>query len=36
MPECLNCGAHVTEDYVRVMEPENVNHPEQCPHCHRG
>lgn len=33
MPECQNCGAHVSERYVRVSVPEGREHPETCPHC---
>ena len=34
MPECRNCGAHVTEDYVRVFsrDPEEDG-VEVCPEC---
>ncbi|WP_425601750.1 DUF7563 family protein [Haloplanus pelagicus] len=33
MPECQNCGAHVTEQYVRVFTPDNVDAPRACPRC---
>lgn len=33
MPECLNCGAHVTENYRRVFAPEGADGPRVCPNC---
>jgi len=33
MPTCHNCGAHVTERYVRVFTPVDVDQPRACPHC---
>lgn len=33
MPECRNCGAFVTDDYVRVFEPTDADDPECCPSC---
>lgn len=33
MPECANCGAHVTERYVAVFEPDGVEAPKCCPFC---
>ncbi|WP_420191770.1 DUF7563 family protein [Haloplanus salinarum] len=33
MPECQNCGAHVTERYVRVFTPDDVDEPRVCPRC---
>lgn len=33
MPECQNCGAHVSEDYVRVFEPDGVDGAQACPAC---
>ena len=33
MPECQNCGAFVTEDYVRVFAPEGHDNPRVCPEC---
>jgi hypothetical protein len=33
MPECQNCGGHVSERYVNVFEPEGVDHPRCCPQC---
>lgn len=33
MPECLNCGAFVTERYVRVFAPDGYDQPRVCPHC---
>lgn len=33
MPECLNCGAFVTETYVRVNEPEEYDNARVCPEC---
>jgi len=33
MPECQNCGAHVTERYARVFTPEGIEHPRACPQC---
>lgn len=32
-PECQNCGAHITHQYVRVFEPEDVDDPRACPWC---
>ncbi|WP_449271448.1 DUF7563 family protein [Halobaculum saliterrae] len=33
MPECQNCGAHVTERYARVFTPEGITEPRICPSC---
>jgi hypothetical protein len=33
MPECANCGAHVTDRYVRVFAPEGSDDPRVCPSC---
>lgn len=33
MPECNNCGAFVTVDYVRVFTPDGVEQPRVCPNC---
>ncbi|MFB6303331.1 MAG: hypothetical protein ABEH78_10795 [Haloferacaceae archaeon] len=33
MPECQNCGAFVTEAYVRVFAPQGMEHPRVCPSC---
>jgi NAD-dependent SIR2 family protein deacetylase len=32
MPECQNCGNHVTDDYCRVFVPDE-GAPEACPQC---
>jgi hypothetical protein len=33
MPECRNCGVHVTEQYARVFTPDGVESPRAYPHC---
>lgn len=33
MPHCRNCGAHVTEDYVRVLAPPEADTVRACPDC---
>ena len=33
MPECQNCGSHVTDTYARVFTPDNVTSPRACPSC---
>ncbi|MFB6136681.1 MAG: hypothetical protein ABEJ04_07960 [Halobacteriaceae archaeon] len=33
MPECQNCGSFVTEAYVRVFTPEEIDEPRVCPNC---
>lgn len=33
MPECQNCGNHVTEQYARVFTPDGIKNPRVCPHC---
>jgi len=33
MPDCQNCGAFVTQDYVRVFTPPGTNQPRVCPSC---
>lgn len=33
MPACKNCGAFVTEDYVRVLSPDGMTQPRVCPFC---
>jgi len=31
--ECQNCGASVSDAYVRVFVPDNATQPRACPHC---
>jgi NAD-dependent SIR2 family protein deacetylase len=33
MPQCRNCGAHVTPQYARVFTPNEVEQPRVCPDC---
>lgn len=33
MPECRNCGSHVTPDYARVFTPPDIDSPRVCPFC---
>ena len=33
MPECSNCGSHVTDDYRRVFTPSDVDEVRVCPNC---
>ncbi|GAA0464343.1 hypothetical protein GCM10008985_21480 [Halococcus dombrowskii] len=33
MPDCLNCGAFVTEQYVRVFAPADMETVRVCPEC---
>ncbi|GAA0471945.1 hypothetical protein GCM10008985_30930 [Halococcus dombrowskii] len=33
MPECLNCGEFVTEQYVRVFAPTEMGTVRVCPSC---
>jgi NAD-dependent SIR2 family protein deacetylase len=33
MPECANCGAVVTEQYVRVFAPNEMETVRACPQC---
>jgi hypothetical protein len=33
MPECGNCGSHVTERYVKVFVPDGISKPRACPEC---
>lgn len=33
VPNCGNCGAHVSRDYVRVWKPEDVDEVRACPNC---
>lgn len=33
MPECQNCGAFVTVQYVRVFAPEGLDDPRVCINC---
>lgn len=33
MPECQNCGSHVTTVYVRVFTPDSIDEPRVCPNC---
>lgn len=33
MPECQNCGSFVTDAYVRVFTPTDVDEPRVCPDC---
>ncbi|WP_449267325.1 DUF7563 family protein [Halapricum hydrolyticum] len=32
MPECANCGSHVSEHYARVFTPDG-GQPQACPNC---
>jgi hypothetical protein len=33
MPECGNCGEFVTEQYVRVFAPSDMDTVRVCPRC---
>lgn len=33
MPECQNCGEHVSERYCRVFTPNDHDEPRVCPQC---
>ncbi|WP_254534946.1 DUF7563 family protein [Halomarina litorea] len=33
MPECENCDAVVTEEYVKVFAPRGMDTVRVCPHC---
>lgn len=33
MPECLNCGSHVTPDYARVFSTTEGGEVRVCPNC---
>ncbi len=33
MPECKNCGAFVTDQYVRVFAPSEMDTVRVCPEC---
>lgn len=33
MPECKNCGGHVTSTYARVRSYPGENEPRCCPDC---
>lgn len=33
MPDCKNCGAFVTERYVRVFSPPELDTVRVCPRC---
>lgn len=33
MPECQNCGSHVTGRYARVFTLNEDDDPRVCPHC---
>lgn len=33
MPECRNCGAFVTEKYVKVFAPVGMETVRVCPYC---
>jgi hypothetical protein len=33
MPDCLNCSAFVTEQYVRVFAPTRMDTVRVCPNC---
>lgn len=33
MPNCLNCDSFVTEDYVRVFAPDDLENVRVCPNC---
>lgn len=33
MPECQNCGHHVSDDYVRVLAPRDADTVRACPDC---
>lgn len=33
MQQCQNCGGWVTDQYVRVFVPEEIDQPRACPSC---
>jgi hypothetical protein len=33
MPQCANCGGFVTENYVRVFAPVEMDTVRVCPNC---
>jgi len=33
MPQCQNCGSHVTEQYIRVFSKNGADHVDACPDC---
>ncbi|WP_425311111.1 DUF7563 family protein [Halococcus dombrowskii] len=33
MPDCLNCGGFITEQYVRVFAPTEMDTVRVCPNC---
>lgn len=33
MPNCQNCEAFVTRQYVRVFTPTGIDQPRVCPYC---
>jgi len=33
LPECRNCGGHVSPDWLRVFFPDEVEEPNVCPAC---
>ena len=33
MPHCQNCGSFVTQAYVRVFTPQELEDPRVCPDC---
>lgn len=33
MPKCRNCGGFVTENYVRVFAPPEIDGVRVCPNC---
>lgn len=33
MPECRNCGSHITDDYVRVFSADDRPGVRVCPNC---
>lgn len=33
MPECQNCDSFVTDRYVKVFTPQDVDEPRVCPNC---
>lgn len=33
MPTCRSCGAHVTQEAIRVMYPDDTTEPQSCIRC---
>lgn len=33
MPNCGNCGSFVTQQYIRVFTPLELDQPRVCPNC---